>query len=120
MASESKQPGVMLYFDMRDGLNELSSEEKGMMLDAIFDYAEYGTVPVFSNATLRIAWGFIKAAIDRDSARYETVRQRRREAAQKRWNSNHSSEQKSDTTDGNHRDLRKQAQELKELLSDCD
>lgn len=118
MASESKQPGVMLYFSMKEGLNELSNEEKGMMLDAIFDYAENGAVPAFSTATLRIAWGFVKSAIDRDSARYETVRKRRKEAAQKRWNG--AGEPKSGSTDNGQRDLRKQTRELEKLLADCD
>ena len=42
---DKKQPGVMLYFDIRPCLNRMSREEQGELFVAILDYAQYGTVP---------------------------------------------------------------------------
>jgi len=64
------RPGVMLYFDMRSALDFLTIEEKGQLFQAIFDYAEFGTVPGFVGS-LGIAWSFIRPMIDRDEGKYE-------------------------------------------------
>ena len=66
------KPGVMLYFDMREGLMLLSREERGDLFEAILNYGEFGEVPEF-DGKLGIAWCFVKDAIDRDTQRYERV-----------------------------------------------
>lgn len=91
MANKGR-PGVMMYFDIRPGLEPLTAEEKGILFDAIMDYAELGTLPEFASPALRIAWGFIQSRIDSDAVRYENVRQRRRQAANKRWSGEDSTE----------------------------
>lgn len=91
MANKGR-PGVMMYFDIRPGLESLTAEEKGILFDAIMDYAELGTLPEFASPALRIAWGFIYPRIDGDAARYESIRQRRRQAANKRWSGEDSTE----------------------------
>lgn len=63
------KPGVMFYFDIRPCLKRLSAEEKGMLFEAILDYAEHGTEPDF-DGVVGVAWDFIKPGIDRDSDRY--------------------------------------------------
>lgn len=91
MANKGR-PGVMMYFDVRPGLESLTTEEKGILFDAIMDYAELGILPEFASPALRIAWGFIHPRIDSDAVRYENVRQRRRQAANKRWSTEEAAE----------------------------
>lgn len=72
-----KQPGVLLYFDIRPCLKRLSKEEKGELFEAILEYGEFGTVPDF-NGCLGIAWDFIQPKIDRDKEKYlDTVDKRK-------------------------------------------
>lgn len=72
-----KQPGVLLYFDIRPCLKRLSKEEKGELFEAILEYGEFGTVPEFDGC-LGIAWDFIQPQIDRDKEKYlDTVDKRK-------------------------------------------
>lgn len=63
------KPGVMFYFDIRPCLKRLSTEEKGLLFEAILEYGEHGAEPEFDGA-VGVAWDFIKPGIDRDSDRY--------------------------------------------------
>ena len=80
-----QQPGVMLYFDVRESIAQLSYEEKGMLLDAILDYGQHGREPEFAGGGLCFIWPFVRRDIHRDSERYEEIRSKRRAAATKRW-----------------------------------
>lgn len=72
-----KQPGVLLYFDVRPCLKRLSKEEKGELFEAILEYGEFGTVPEFEGS-LGVAWDFIQPQIDRDRENYlKTVDKRK-------------------------------------------
>ena len=80
-----QQPGVMLYFDVRESIAQLSYEEKGMLLDAILDYGQKRQEPEFAGGGLCFIWPFVRRDIHRDSERYEEIRSKRRAAAAKRW-----------------------------------
>ena len=82
--AEKERPGVMIYFDLRPCLKRLSTEDKGFLLEAILDYAQYGELPELDGMA-GVAWDFIRPRIDRDAERYEEVSERRRQAAKKRW-----------------------------------
>lgn len=79
-----KQPGTMLYFDIRPCLKRLSREEKGALFEAILDYAEYGVLPEV-DGVLGVAWDFIQPRLDRDKERYETISEKRTAAINARW-----------------------------------
>ena len=79
-----KQPGVMLYFDIRPCLARLTMDEQGQLFNAILNYGEDGIEPDF-DYMLGIAWDFIKPRLERDRERYEEVCEKRRQAAQARW-----------------------------------
>lgn len=64
-----KQPGTMLYFDIRPCLKRLSTQEKGILFEAILDYGEFGAVPELEGQ-LGVAWDFIQPRLDRDRERY--------------------------------------------------
>ena len=80
-----QQPGVMLYFDVRDAIAQLSYEEKGRLLDAILDYGQHGQEPQFAGGGLCFIWPFVRRDIHRDSERYEAMRAQRKAAVEKRW-----------------------------------
>lgn len=79
-----KQPGVMLYFDIRPSLNRLSDGDKGRLFEAILDYGQYGALPDF-DGVLGVAWDFIQPKLDRDRERYEEISQKRADAIRIRW-----------------------------------
>lgn len=79
-----KQPGVMLYFDLRPSLERFTLEEQGLLLRAILDYGELGIAPSFTGA-LGVAWDFIRPRLDRDRVRYQDLVEKRTAAAQSRW-----------------------------------
>ena len=79
-----KQPGVMLYFEIRPCLERLTMDDRGRLFNAILDYGEDGIEPDF-DYMLGIAWDFIKPRLDRDRERYEKIRDARSQAAMARW-----------------------------------
>lgn len=85
MSAEKRSPGVMLYFaETRPLLALMTDEERGQILAAIFDYAEYDAEPVLSDR-LAAAWPFIKGLIDRDAETYRKKCEKAEKAAKARW-----------------------------------
>lgn len=80
-----QQPGVMLYFDVRDSIAQLTYEEKGMLLDAILDYGQKQQEPDFPERTLTLIWPFVRKDIHRDSERYKERQAAGKKGAQRRW-----------------------------------
>ena len=78
----SSKPGVMIYFETGKAIKGLDYETKGRLFEAIMEYAEFGVVPEF-DGVLSAVWPFVADKIDRDSARYEEIRQTRSEAGRK-------------------------------------
>ena len=74
-----QNPGVMLYFEMRNVFEELSNEKRGILVSAILDYSEHGIQPDF-RGSLRIAWASIRHKLDRDDDNYARKSQVRRYA----------------------------------------
>ena len=74
-----KQPGVMLYFEIRPCLERLTMDEQGQLFRAILDYGEDGIEPNFQYM-LGIAWDFIKPRLERDRERYDEKVQKNRYA----------------------------------------
>lgn len=79
-----KQPGCMLYFDLRPSLKRLSLEEKGRLFEAILDFGEYGVIPEL-DGVLAIAWDFIQPRLEKDRERYAEICEKRRDAINTRW-----------------------------------
>ena len=85
MSPEKRPPGVMLYFEeTRPIVSLLSDEERGRLLMAILDYAEYDAEPVLSER-LVAAWPFIKRKIDHDAETYQKKCEKASKAAKARW-----------------------------------
>ena len=78
-------PGVVLYTDFYDALKELPEETVGKLLLALMRYVIFDEAPDF-DPMLKPAWTFLRNYADRDRKRYIETVERRRAAAEKRWN----------------------------------
>ena len=79
-----EKPGVMIYFDVIPVLTYLSIEEKGMLFEAILNYAKYGELPQLSEK-LTVIWPLIQQRLDFDESRYQVTVLKRKYAAYARW-----------------------------------
>lgn len=73
----------LVYFDWEAPLQELTNEELGELFRAMFIYAKYGEELDFEHRSLKLVFGFIKSAIDRDKAAYEEKCRKNAENASK-------------------------------------
>jgi hypothetical protein len=78
MANE--RPGMMMYFDMLEGLLVLEDEKIGKFIRAITRYAMYGEIPQFDGLEA-VLWSMIRPRLDRDAENYENKRLSGRYAA---------------------------------------
>lgn len=59
--------GVPIRFDLKVGLNLLSDNQKGQLMEAMIEYVQAGTLPDFCNDDrLLVVWAFAKSWIDED------------------------------------------------------
>lgn len=75
----SEKKSFVVYFDYRQHLELLTPEEQGQLFMALFDYGETGNEPELEGAA-RMAFSFIKAQMDRDTAKYKETCRKRKEA----------------------------------------
>lgn len=80
----AKAKGIMLYFNYREPLNNLSMSERGELLTSLLDYGEKGTTPDFSGG-LKMLFDCIKPTIDADIEKYYNRCQRNKENVSKRY-----------------------------------
>ena len=78
-------PGVMIYFRWNDSLRLLSDAQRGRILSAILTYGSTGALPEFDDPFVDFAWQTIRPQVDDDRERYARVVEKRREAANRRW-----------------------------------
>ena len=74
---------VQLYYTYREVISRLSVEEKGQILDAILDYAEFGKEPKLEGKA-DVVFPTFAMLIDRDKAAYEEKCRKYRANASKR------------------------------------
>lgn len=61
----------LAFGEWEDNCEELTTEEKGLMWDAVFAYWRRGEKPTFSDRFMRACWKPIQQAIDRSNEAYE-------------------------------------------------
>lgn len=83
-----QKPGVMVYFDIIPVLAYLSNEDKGILFQAMLEYAEGGIYPPL-NERLALIWPLIQQKMDRDWDRYQLTVIKRKYAAYARWEKQH-------------------------------
>ena len=98
MAEEQKK-SFLLYFDMYPSIRILPREQKGLLLDTVFEYAqaaEGGSLPEEVLARYpdmsqecRMAFRFMAETIRRDTEKWKEKHRRYSEAAKVRWEKGH-------------------------------
>ena len=63
------RPGVMLYFETLQAVEELEAEDAKQIMSAILRYSRDGEAPAF-RGTLAALWSLIQSSLDRDGTRY--------------------------------------------------
>lgn len=71
------RPGIMLYFETLQAIEELNAEDVKQVMSAILHYSRDGEIPAF-HGPLAALWSFIRSSIDRDGDRYSTKQLRGR------------------------------------------
>ena len=79
---------LILYTQQYEAIKHLSSEDKGLLLDAIFSYHITQSIPVGLSPVVSMAFSFIRTSIDIDNKKYQKKCERNRENAAKRWEEN--------------------------------
>ena len=73
----------LAFGEWEDNCEELTTEEKGMMWDALFAYWRRGEKLTFSDRFMRACWKPIQQAIDRANDAYEAKCEQNRENGRK-------------------------------------
>lgn len=77
--------GFVLYYDLDEVFGFLTDREAGALIKAVFAYEIRGETTQFKDRMLASTYKRITDNLDRNKIRYEETCQKRREAAQKRW-----------------------------------
>ena len=88
--NKKEHKGFLLFPDQYEPIKGMSLEQKGRLLDAMFEY-NLGQEPEISDPMVRMAFGFFRAAFDRDSVRRSNISEKRQAAAKSRWSANDAS-----------------------------
>jgi hypothetical protein len=70
--------GFILYCSHYPAINKLSNEDKGKLLDAIFQYHIESIDPEFDSFPVELAFSFLKQQFDRDQDKYLNTVERNR------------------------------------------
>jgi len=81
-----KRDSFIMYRSFYEPVKGLSNEDKGVLFDAIYNYALDEIEPENLSPTNQMAFSFISSTIDRDSKKYQNIIERNRENIGKRWN----------------------------------
>jgi len=79
-----RAPGFVIYRDKQPLLNCLSDEQAGRVVKAAFTYADTGELPQLEQGEMIVLLA-IKGDIDRSAAKYQSLREKNRQNAKKRW-----------------------------------
>lgn len=75
----------ILFTSQYEAIKELSFEEKGQLLDAIFMLAKSGKRPEIGNKAIKIAFNFIAQGIEDNKRKYLSICEKRKDAIKKRY-----------------------------------
>ena len=76
----------LVYLSYSDSVNLLTDEEAGIILKSMLQYAS-GEEPFITNGKVQILFSVMKSQYDRDNEKYILTCERRKAAAQKRYDS---------------------------------
>lgn len=76
----AEKKSFILYLDYKMHFDLLTNEQKGILINALFEFAENGEVQKFEDKVVEMAFSFISIQMKRDKEKYDEVCERRREA----------------------------------------
>lgn len=76
--TEQIPPGIMLYSDLMESLEEYDLDERAEFIYAMRDYRFYGTEPYFEDRGLRALWKQAKRSMEKDVESYNDKCRRNR------------------------------------------
>ena len=83
VSSDSKKPGVMIYFEILPVLENLWWWQRFALVEAMIYYARDKRLPNF-RGTLQAVWKMVQPIIDRDDERYRNTMEARKRAGKAR------------------------------------
>jgi hypothetical protein len=75
-----KKASFIVYHDLEESLESLSTEQVGKVFLAMFDYEKRGQKYSGDDIGVKVALGFIYQTLDRNREKYDKIREKRREA----------------------------------------
>ena len=78
-----KKDSFIAYDEWDENTEDLTDEEFGKLMRAVFRYKKTGEKPTFSDRTMKACWKPIKQSLDRTIAAYEAQCERNRENGKK-------------------------------------
>ena len=82
IAENSAKKSFLLYTEQQEVINELSNDDAGKLLKAIYNYASDQIIPDF-DGILKFVFIPIRQQIDRNNKKYEETKEKRRMAGSK-------------------------------------
>lgn len=76
----AEKKSFILYLDYKTHFDLLTNEQKGVLINALFEFAENGELQQFEDKVVEMAFSFISIQMKRDKEKYDEVCERRREA----------------------------------------
>lgn len=104
MKNEMKRDSFVLYTAHYEAIGSMTIEEKGMLLDAVFNYHIDGRLPEAGNSAVKIAFGFLKSSFDVNNRKYREKSEKNRQNAEIRWKQNRDNKCDGITGDAKHAD----------------
>ena len=87
----------ILYTAQYDAISAFSREQKGELLEALFEYFINGNVPTIGDKEVSVAFAFFRIQLDGDMQRYKEKCEKNKRIAQERWESKKSERVQTDT-----------------------
>ena len=78
----------LLYKDNRELLEDLTNEEKGILFQALYDFACDGVEPDFKDRAVKVAYRTMRNSIERDDIKYAERCKKNQAIRQAAWNKN--------------------------------
>ena len=78
-----EKKSFLLYIDRKEQISKLTNEQGGILLKAIFEYADTGNEIITDDIAVDLVFSIIKSQIDEDGRKWEEKRQKRSEAGKK-------------------------------------
>lgn len=91
--------GFIIYKSLYEPISELTTHDKGLLLEALFLYQRSGETKEDLPPLVLMAFKFFKNQFDIDQKKYEAKCLKNKDSANKRWNANASDGMQTNTND---------------------